>query len=119
MYEEQKSINIKIDELLTKAAEVSKDGYRIVQICCTRLEGDEIEMNYSFDKDLNFLNFRFNINKDTEIPSISGVYWSAFLYENEMHDLFGLKIKGIAIDFEGKFYKTSVKTPFMVNAEKA
>jgi ech hydrogenase subunit D len=35
-----------------------------------------------------------------------------------MHDLFGVEIKNIAIDYSGTFYRTSVKTPFNPKAVK-
>ena len=47
-----------------------------------------------------------------EIPSVSGVYWNALFYENEIHDLFGLNIKGIVLDFKGTFYETKEKFAF-------
>jgi ech hydrogenase subunit D len=34
------------------------------------------------------------------------------LYENEIHDLFGVPVDGLTIDFKGNFYKTAVKYPF-------
>jgi ech hydrogenase subunit D len=46
------------------------------------------------------------------LPSISSIYLCAILYENEIHDLFGVQVAGIAIDFKGKFYKTAIKFPF-------
>ena len=46
------------------------------------------------------------------MPSISSIYLCAILYENEIHDLFGVQVAGIAIDFKGKFYKTAIKFPF-------
>ncbi len=29
-----------------------------------------------------------------------------------MHDLFGVQVAGMAVDFKGNFYKTAVKFPF-------
>jgi ech hydrogenase subunit D len=52
-----------------------------------------------------------------ELPSISSFYWSAFLYENEIHDLFGVTVHGMAIDFHGAFYKLAVKTPYAAKEE--
>jgi len=86
-------------------------GYRLVQIGATRTEGFEI--NYSFDRNLEFVNFKIRLADNTEvIPSISGVYWSAFLYENELHDLFGLNIKNIHIDYQGYFYRVARPAAF-------
>jgi ech hydrogenase subunit D len=46
------------------------------------------------------------------VPSISSIYGCAYLYENEMHDLFGIKVEGMALDFHGTLYKTKVKFAF-------
>ncbi len=115
MIEEQKFINIEADKLLEKVKELKASSYRLVQIGCAKINGFEI--NYSFDKDYSFLNLKLTLpSVETEIQSVSGIYWSAFLYENEMSDLFGVKIKNIAVDYKGNFYRTSVKWPF--NPEK-
>ncbi|MFA5416444.1 MAG: NADH-quinone oxidoreductase subunit C, partial [Methanoregula sp.] len=53
---------------------------------------------------------------DQEVPSISGMYWGAFVYENEMHDLFGIQVKGINIDYKGNLIKTTIKYPFGAGA---
>jgi ech hydrogenase subunit D len=108
---EQKIIIIEPGVIISKSAEYKNKGYRLVQISCTALK-DRIELSYSFGKGYTLENLRINLPDKKEVPSISGVYWSAFLYENEIHDLFGVKITGIAIDYKGNFYKTTVKTPF-------
>jgi len=111
MIEEQKMINVGIAELVDKVREYRDSGYRLVQINATRTE--QFELNYSFDKDYQFVNLRIQVpSQDTAVPSISGVYWNAFLYENEIHDLFGLTIAGIAIDYKGKFFRIAKKFPF-------
>jgi ech hydrogenase subunit D len=43
--------------------------------------------------------------------SISNIFFPAFLYENEMKDLFGVKINNIVLDFNGNLYKVAQKTP--------
>ncbi|MFC1576039.1 NADH-quinone oxidoreductase subunit C [Candidatus Omnitrophota bacterium] len=111
MSEKQKTINIEKNDLIAKVKELKSSGHRLVQIGCTTLQ--DFEINYSFDKNYDFLNLKLVVPKDgAEIPSISGIYWSAFLYENELHDLFGINVKDMAIDYKGNFYKTAVKTPF-------
>ena len=111
MIEEQKLETIKLSELLARVGDLKKNGHRLVQICCTRT--DVYEINYSFDKDYHFTNLRVILaTADEVVPSVSGIYWAALLYENEMHDLFGVKVKDMAIDFGGNFYRTAVKAPF-------
>ena len=46
------------------------------------------------------------------LPSITGSFFAAFTYENELQDLFGIKITDLALNFNGNFYKTAVKNPF-------
>jgi len=112
MIEEQKIINIEVGQLQDKVKGCFEQGYRLVQISCTKLS-QGLELNYSFDKNFEFINLRvFLSSADTEVLSVSNIYWNAFLYENELHDLFGINIKNIAIDYKGNFYRTSVKWPF-------
>ena len=113
--EQNKRIDIEAQALLSHVEDMKKNGFRLVQICCTRLN-NVFELNYSFDKDYNFINIKFNITAEVELPSISFIYEPAFLYENEIHDLFGVKINNISIDYNGELYKMSVKTPFSNNS---
>lgn len=48
------------------------------------------------------------------VMSITGQYWYAFVWENEIHDLFGLKIDFIErdVDYGGHFYHLAEKTPW-------
>ena len=108
----QTIIDIGIPDLVAKVREFQAKGFRLVQICCTKLP-DKLELQYSFDLDYQFTSLRLTL-ADTQlpIPSVSGIYLPACLYENEIHDLFGIKIEGMAIDFKGKFYQTAMATPF-------
>ena len=111
MIEGQKLINIEIKDLVEKVTEFRCNSYRLVKIGCTKT--DILEINYSFDKDYNFVTLRIILPcADIEVPSVSHIYWSAFIYENEIKDLFGIRINNIAIDYKGNFYRTVVKFPF-------
>jgi ech hydrogenase subunit D len=94
-------------------AQLFAEGYRLVQIGCTTLPG-AYELNYSFDKDYRFKNLRVTAAPGEELPSISVIYPNAFLYENEIHDLFGVVIRNINIDYRGTLYRTAIKVPFSV-----
>ena len=110
-FEDQLLIPIEVTELLTRTEQYRKEGNRLVQIGCTKI-GDLYEINYSFDKDFVFQTLRITIPQDKVIPSISGIYWGAFVYENEIHDLYGIVVSDINVDFKGTFYKTRIKYPF-------
>lgn len=56
------------------------------------------------------------IDQYQEIPSISSYYPAVFPFENEVHDLFGLAITDMQIDFKGFFYQVSTAGPMSVIA---
>lgn len=112
MPQEQSFELITVDQLLDKVQAMHQQGYRLVQISATRLP-DRLELTYSFALDGRVAQFRLHLAEDSpRVPSISSIYWCAFLYENEMHDLFNLTVEGMAVDFKGTLYKTTVKFPF-------
>jgi len=113
----QTTIPIPITELVARTEQLKRDGCRLVQIGCTQV-GDAFEVNYVFDKDFALTNLRITVQQDTVIPSVSGVFFGAFVYENEIHDLYGITVAGMNIDFGGHFYRTTVKNPFTVTVTK-
>ncbi len=109
---QQQIIEITPAELIEKVSAMKAQGQRLVQICCSKLP-DHLEVAYSFDKDFAFLSYRLTLaDTSTPVPSISKIYGNSFHYENEIHDLYGVEVKGISIDFKGNFYRTALKTPF-------
>lgn len=114
-YKEQTTTLIDVGRLIGRVEQFKSEGQRLVQINATKT-GEVYEINYSFDKDYKFENIRITIPIDQEVPSISGMYWGAFVYENEMHDLFGIQVKGINIDYKGNLIKTTIKYPFGAGA---
>lgn len=114
--ETQTLIEITPKELLTEAMKKKKADYRLAAITCTSKE--ELELTYSFDKEYDFAHIRFLIEPEVEIESISGIYPYAFLYENEIKELFGVKINNISLDYNNTFYNISEQTPFQLKKEK-
>ena len=113
MFEEQETICIEKEELLDRIRCTFDDGYRLVQIGCTKT--DMLQIDYTFDKNYRFLNFRVNIpDENAQMPSITDIYVCAFTYENEIHDLFGITFDGLTINYKGTFYRTGIVTPFNI-----
>lgn len=54
------------------------------------------------------------IDRYREISSISSYYPAVFPFENEAHDLFGLAITDMQIDFKGFFYQVPTAEPMSV-----
>lgn len=98
------------NDLLAETVKIKNESYRLVAVTCTNRDG--MELTYSFDKDHQLLNLRIVTDTETELPSISIIYPYSFLYENEIKELFGVKITGITPDFHDTLYKIPVKAPF-------
>ena len=119
MIEEQTVIDVMPETLVAETRKMRDQGYRLVQICVTRL-GEQLQLDYSFDLNRKFVNFRFLQPKiGARVPSVSSLYWCAFTYENEISDLFGVQVDGNVLDFKGTFYTTAMKHPFVQDTAPA
>ena len=117
MSEIQEIIPVDKSDLVGITAKLFSEGYRFVQLGCSTLESS-YELTYTFDKAYRLINLRITVVPDEEIPSISVIYPNAFLYENELHDLFGPSVRNMSVDYRGTLYRTTLKTPFSVDNVK-
>ena len=104
-------VNVSPENIIDESQKLKFAGYHLMQQCATRVP-DAFELIYSFGKDLEVKQLKITLPEDDEISSITSAFPCAFIHENEMHDLFGVKIKMINLGFEGKFYRTAIETPF-------
>ncbi|HJK77577.1 NADH-quinone oxidoreductase subunit C [Methanocorpusculum vombati] len=93
------------------AADMKAEGRRLVVITCTAA-AEEYDLTYSFARENDLRHYRMTVPEGTVIPSIGASYGGAFVYENEIHDLYGFTFTGMTIDFGGTFIRTSVPYPF-------
>ena len=101
-----------VQHLLALAQDAKTAGYRLGQACATTA-GDLLELLYTFEKDEQLMSYKFIIDaRSPEVQSITSIYSYAFIYENEMHDLFGVTFKNLSLDYGGKFFKISETTPW-------
>lgn len=126
----QKAIytTVGIDELLSHVQALKGAGVRFVQMHAERNVDDGLyRLVYTF---INVRAAQEQIAQDgsyaienlvvegidqyQEIPSISSYYPAVFPFENEAHDLFGLAITDMQIDFKGFFYQVSTAEPMSV-----
>jgi ech hydrogenase subunit D len=117
MSEPHEIVTVEKCDLVGIVAERYAEGYRLVQIGCTTLP-DAYELTYSFDREYRFRSLRITVAPGEEVPSISVIYPNAFLYENEIHDLFGVAITHISVDYKGTLYRTALGTPFSIDNVK-
>jgi ech hydrogenase subunit D len=97
--------------LFERVAAIGSLGYRLVQICCTRISNG-MELTYSFGKDSELLHVRTAWSPGGSVPSIQPVYGCAFVYENEIAELFGVTVSDMLVDFKGQLYKSAQPSPF-------
>ncbi len=103
---------IEVGELLPKVMKLKKDGYRLSQACAAFID-EKFELSYSFaeDKSYQYTTLRLVIDTDVEVPSITEIVPPAVFYENEMKELFGVKIQMINLDYQDRFYRIEATTP--------
>ena len=102
------------DQLLGEVMALKNQSLRLSQICCAYSE-EKLHVSYSFANDdtNEYINLRLVIDKETEVCSITEFYPYAFLYENEMKELFGVNIQMINLDYSNKLYRINAETPFI------
>lgn len=89
-------------------------GWRFVQVLAINTD-DGVDVMYSFMKDGLLENTKVvGITKEDTIPSITDDFLEAFVFENEIHDLFGVNFSDIAIDFGGAFYSLAIDEPMTI-----
>lgn len=105
---------LKLEELSAFAQERHDDGWRLVQLLCVNTD-EGIDLQYSFMKGNLIENFTIpSVKKGTKVPSVTSLYLSAFPFENEANELFGVEIEGNLLDFGGNFYALSEREPMTV-----
>ena len=95
---------IKTEQVIGEAARIKAEGYRFVTLSCVERDETLVDILYHFDRNYQMTHLRLTVPKDTPIPSITPVYLAAFLVENEIQDLFGLRFEGLPIDYQRTFY---------------
>jgi ech hydrogenase subunit D len=102
---------ITADGLLAAADALLLDGWRMVQMLALVNETG-FELNYSFGGGYAMKTLRLKIGAKDPVPSITSYYPAATLYENEMRDLFGVRIERIHPDWHGDLMGGKKKKPF-------
>jgi ech hydrogenase subunit D len=97
-------ITIGLDQVVGACARKKAEGYRFVTMTCSVLSPDTVDILYHFDKSYKLEHLRLTVPRHTPLPSISDVYFAAFLVENELQDLFGLRFRGLALDYNQTLY---------------
>lgn len=100
---ETNEVQITVDKLFAETQKLADNGYRFIIADVFEAE-DNFELIYEFGKDYDATTLRLTVAKGAEIPSISPIFFNALLIENENQDIYGLKYKGLVVDFGGRLY---------------
>lgn len=103
---------VELSQIFSRVGDMKADGYRLGQICGVVLDDENYELIYSFDREHELYNLKLDIPVDAEVESVTKIYWPAFIYENEIHDLFGVTFKHSELDYGGTFFKVAEPTPW-------
>lgn len=60
---------------------------------------------FHFEHEEHLCHVRTRIRHDEPVPAIDDAYPAAFLVENEMSELQGLRFDGLSIDYGGRLYR--------------
>ena len=111
MREKYKIIDLSAELLPLKAVAAKSIGARLVQICAVNSETG-YDLLYSFAEKYDFFTYKVPLKQDEEIVSISDIYPSASLYENEMRELFGVQVRHMKLNYKDQLYTIDAQTPF-------
>jgi len=109
-------VDVPLEELLTRVQTLKHEGMRFVQMCAETTE-QGIDLLYTFYDETreHALNLCvYGIDAESRVPSIQGLYFAAFSYENETHDLYGVRFINMKLDFGGHFFNVAVDSPMTV-----
>ena len=106
-------IETTLGELVGAAQAYKGKGWRFAQCCASRNGDDAFELLYSYVEDATneVANLRVCVTSADEIPSVGGIFPAAFMFENEMHDLYGLTVVDMNLDYRGGFYHLHIPAP--------
>lgn len=105
---------ISVEGLPALSERMQTEGHRFVQVLAVNTEAG-IDVQYTFMKDGVLEVFTIKgVTPEIPIPSITDRFIAAFVFENEIHDLFGVNVRDIAIDFGGNFYVTAQPSPMTI-----
>lgn len=105
-----------LSDLLPRVQTLKHDGIRFVQMCAEKDSQDNIDLLYTFyDETMeNALNLVVPLKPGDKVPSIQEMYFAAFSYENETHDLYGVRFINMKLDFGGHFFNLAAESPMTI-----
>jgi len=107
---------------LDKVRGYEADGWRLILVNATPLRAaadvaeGTCDLSWSFERHDALEHICERVAPGQSVPSIQSIYGFAFLYENEIRELFGVEVTDMLVDFKGELYKTDTRVPFSPKA---
>ena len=98
--------HVSTESLFLYVNQFKAQGARFITITARDM-GDGFQVIYHFELDNQVTNLYMTVDKEKAVPSITGLYGVAFIAENEVQDLFGLRFSDLNIDLGGRMLKVA------------
>lgn len=89
------------DNLLQEVVQLKQQNYRLITLTCLDT-GQGHDVIYHFAKQYDMVHLRLHLAAGTTLASISALFPSAMIVENEIKDHFGVHFEGLTFDFKGR-----------------
>lgn len=96
--------DVDTDSLLGEVVKFKRDAWRLVTLTAVWAAPDQAILLYHFDRDFQLRHLRLAIPGTGCVPSITPVYFAAFMPENEIQDGFGVRFSDLCIDYKGSLF---------------
>lgn len=109
-------VDVPLENLLERVQTIKHEGVRFVQLFAEKNADDSLDVVYTFYNEVedHALNLVVQLPEDARVPSIQGLYFASFSYENEAHDLFGVRFANMKLDFGGHFFNVAQDAPMTI-----
>ena len=93
------------------AADTKAEDRRLVVLQCPA-PAEDYALTYPFVTPNYLVHYRLAVQDRIVSQLTQESYGGAFVYENEIHDLYGFTFTGMTLDFGGTFIRTKIQYPF-------
>jgi ech hydrogenase subunit D len=96
--------SIPASDLPETARRLRDEGWRFVTATAVP-EPEGWMLLYHFEREERLCHVRTRVASDEPVPAIDDAFPGAFLVENEMSELQGVRVSGMSIDYGGRLYR--------------
>ena len=98
------AVTVSPAELPAATRRLADEGWRFITASAIVLDSGH-RLLYHFERDDILSHLQVNLGQGQAVPSIGSIYPGSFLVENEIQELQGVRIDGLAIDYHGRLFR--------------